>query len=263
MPVFPVDIAKQMSQVLDFLQGNEDGEMLKVSLELSSNADSRSMLARGRVSEGDLPGSYYINHCIALEDSEGEGTLLLSELPLAHLYDVDIESLREIEEEEGVGLGGGNESVCLMIDDLTESELLTRVIITDVLSRGNDYWKDHLKGLHPRWFVTCTFFSEESQENAMDPEVIHQKCRFNILGFETCPEMTIYQEVFAGLSGIGLYAKASGFNHSCSPNVNRFAVGTCQHFVTNRDINRGEQLTISYFEHEYCRKVPILKHCSA
>lgn len=37
--------------------------------------------------------------------------------------------------------------------------------------------------------------------------------------------------------------------------VNRFAVGTCQHFVTNRDINRGEQLTISYFEHEYCRKV--------
>lgn len=30
MPVFPVDIAKQMSQVLDFLQGNEDGEMLKV-----------------------------------------------------------------------------------------------------------------------------------------------------------------------------------------------------------------------------------------
>lgn len=39
---------------------------------------------------------------------QASGTLLLSELPLAHLYDVDIESLREIEEEEGVGLGGGS-----------------------------------------------------------------------------------------------------------------------------------------------------------
>lgn len=105
-----------------------------------------------------------------------------------------------------------------MIDDLTESELLTRVIITDVLSRGNDYWKDHLKGLHPRWyatirhlglrFVTCTFFSEESQENAMDPEVIHQKCRFNILGFETCPEMTIYQEVVV----VGLWLEITSYS---------------------------------------------------
>ncbi|KAF4741717.1 hypothetical protein FOZ62_017031 [Perkinsus olseni] len=245
MSAFPVDIAEQMSQALEFLQTDRDDESLQVSLKLSSKGYSDSTIGKGgvRVSEGDQPGSYFLSGSIALENSDGEGfgwfarddipegTLLLSELPLAHLYDEDMDAVRLMAQEE----------TGMIETEATESELLTQVIIADAESRNDDYWISHLGELHPRG----------EDYDATDPEVIHQKCRLNILGFETCPEMTTYQQVFADLSGIGLYAKASGFNHSCSPNVNRFAIGTCQHFVTNRAINRGEQLTISYFEHEY------------
>lgn len=46
--------------------------------------------------------------------------------------------------------------------------------------------------------------------------------------------------------GFGVYASASYFNHSCSPNIQKKRVGNKYEFIASKDISNGEELCISY-----------------
>ena len=79
--------------------------------------------------------------------------------------------------------------------------------------------------------------------------------RYNVLSIETCSELFVYPDVNNGgmssLAGTGLYgAEVSYFNHSCKPNLSRYSIGDVMFFVTNRDVEEGEELCFSYIEHE-------------
>lgn len=74
--------------------------------------------------------------------------------------------------------------------------------------------------------------------------------RLNSLGFYTHSEQLCHHGNFSALMGSGLYALASGFNHSCDPCVARFSIGDVTSFATNRPVPAGEELCISYIENE-------------
>ena len=76
--------------------------------------------------------------------------------------------------------------------------------------------------------------------------------RYNALSVETAPELFVHPSAVghASLSGIALFRDASFFNHSARPNVSRWAVGDATFFVANCEVKVGEELCISYVEHE-------------
>ncbi len=76
--------------------------------------------------------------------------------------------------------------------------------------------------------------------------------RYNVLSIETCPEMLSYpgSTGHSTLSGVGLYFWPSFFNHDSRPNASRYAVGDIMWFVANQDIQAGEEVCISYLEHD-------------
>lgn len=76
--------------------------------------------------------------------------------------------------------------------------------------------------------------------------------RYNVLSMETCPELLSYPGPtgHSPLAGVGLYFWPSFFNHDSRPNASRFAVGDIMWFVANQDITAGEEVCISYLEHD-------------
>lgn len=76
--------------------------------------------------------------------------------------------------------------------------------------------------------------------------------RYNVLSMETCPEMLSYPGPtgHSGLSGVGLYFWPSFFNHDSRPNASRYSVGDVMWFVANQDVPAGEEICISYLEHD-------------
>uniref|UniRef100_A0A7S4SVD9 SET domain-containing protein n=1 Tax=Alexandrium monilatum TaxID=311494 RepID=A0A7S4SVD9_9DINO len=86
--------------------------------------------------------------------------------------------------------------------------------------------------------------SEEEKER------LRRVVQLNSLGFYTNSEQLCHHGNFTALTGSGLYALASGFNHSCDPNVARFSIGDVTAFVTNRPVEAGGELCISYIESE-------------
>ncbi|CAE7449312.1 SET6 [Symbiodinium natans] len=74
--------------------------------------------------------------------------------------------------------------------------------------------------------------------------------RLNSLGFYTNSEQLCHHDNFAALTGNGLFSLASGFNHSCEPSVQRYSLGDLTMFVTNRPVEAGAELCISYIESE-------------
>jgi len=86
--------------------------------------------------------------------------------------------------------------------------------------------------------------SEEEKER------LRHVVRLNSLGFYTNSEQLCHHGNFTALTGSGIFALASGFNHSCDSNLARFSVGDVTVFVTNRPIAAGDELCISYIESE-------------
>lgn len=93
----------------------------------------------------------------------------------------------------------------------------------------------------------------ELQDVAMDiSRRLPHMIRYNILSVETCPELLSHPGPggHADLSGVGLYHLPSFFNHSATPNCSRWAVGDVMGFVANQDITKGNEVCISYIEHD-------------
>lgn len=82
--------------------------------------------------------------------------------------------------------------------------------------------------------------------------------RYNILSMETCSELLSYPGPggHSSLSGVALYHYPSFFNHSSRPNVNRWAMGDIMFFVTNQAVAAGQELCISYIEHDVLCESP-------
>lgn len=76
--------------------------------------------------------------------------------------------------------------------------------------------------------------------------------RYNVLSIETCPELLSFPgpNGHHPLSGVGLYHWPSFFNHDARPNVARYTVGDVMWLVTNQNVSEGEELCISYLEHD-------------
>ncbi|CAE8614107.1 unnamed protein product [Polarella glacialis] len=97
--------------------------------------------------------------------------------------------------------------------------------------------------------VTKTWSQVEGLSEA-SKDRLQAVVRLNSLGFYTHSEQLCHHCNFTALTGSGLFALASGFNHSCEPSVVRFSLGDITAFVTNRPIEAGEELCISYIESE-------------
>jgi hypothetical protein len=82
--------------------------------------------------------------------------------------------------------------------------------------------------------------------------------RYNVLSIETCPELLSHPgpNGHAPLSGVGLFYWPSFFNHDARPNVSRYAVGNITWFVVNQNIAVGQELCISYVEHDVLCESP-------
>jgi len=82
------------------------------------------------------------------------------------------------------------------------------------------------------------------------PEVV----RSNALALSTGSELLSHPDPsrngLCSLSGLGLYHSPSYFNHSCRPNVARHFLADVAVFRTNQRVAKGEELCLSYLEHE-------------
>lgn len=200
------------------------------------------------------------------------GTMLLVTKPVAMAFDweddtfeVDVPEDEDMEDEDGEG---GDE------DEPRLNELLL-IRVLEKIRKDPGLWERSLSMLFPRdandlstlpaWVVKedDVFEKVESamQELQKLPDMAETAkeisrrlphiIRYNILSVETCPELLSYPELgFKSLSAVGLYTKASFFNHSRYPNCQRFAIGDIMFFVTNQQIRAGEEVCISYIEHD-------------
>jgi len=96
--------------------------------------------------------------------------------------------------------------------------------------------------------ATANGWSSVEGVNQAERERLQAVVRLNSLGFYTSSDLLCHSGNFSSLTGSGLFALASGFNHSCEPNVSRYSVGDITAFVTNRSVEAGEELCISYVE---------------
>lgn len=184
----------------------------------------------------------------------------------------------------GGAVGNNDDDVDTMDDsenpeepqDSRVNELLVLEILQSIVANPS-LWLEKLSKLYPRDAVDINaspvwiskddeiFYQFESIINQIENHVPQLKgkskeisqrlpliIRYNVLSIETCPEMLSYPgpQGHFPLSGAGLYYWPSFFNHDAKPNVSRYAVGDIMWFVANQDIPAGEELCISYLEHD-------------
>jgi len=197
------------------------------------------------------------------------GTVLMVDKPLAMVMDwQDTGGDDDMDEEEEEEAGGST------VNDLLLLELLNGIQANPSL------WTDTLSNLFPRENETAAslpvwicrddtlFVTIESKIQELEP--ILPNCakdiakrlplvvRYNVLSIETCPELLIHPgpDGHSTLSGAGIYYLPSYFNHDSKPNASRWAVGDIMWFVANQDIAKGEEICISYLEHDVLCESP-------
>ena len=206
------------------------------------------------------------------------GTVLVCEKPLAMVMDWQDPSLVEIDDE---GLDNfekdpenlemqEHESGLSKLNEVLLLELLRKISLdvslwTEKISHLFPRTEDDLEGLD-LWdcideSIFCQFeqFMEDLDVTALaadEIEEIRQRLplviRYNVLSAETSPELMVHPspQGYSALSGTALYYLPSFFNHDCQPNASRFAIGDIIWIVANQDIKAGQEVCISYLEHE-------------
>lgn len=185
----------------------------------------------------------------------------------------------------GVGGGGGDVEDANAMEDSENpeepqesrvNELLVLEVLQSIIADPS-IWLEQVSTLYPRLSVDIEaspvwiskdddIFSQfeamiDQIENLVPPlkgrsKEISQRLpliiRYNVLSIETCPEMLSFPgpNGHFPLSGVGLYHWPSFFNHDATPNVSRYAVGDVMWFVANQDVPAGQELCISYLEHD-------------
>ena len=203
------------------------------------------------------------------------GTVLMVDKPLAMVMDwqesiqvADYDNFNEENADEYEEQEGGS-----MLNDLLLFELLKGI------QQDPSLWTDKLSNLYPRdnetaaslpvWicqddslFCAIEAKIQELSNLFADAKDITKRLplvvRYNVLSIETCPELLIHPGPagHAVLSGAGLYFLPSYFNHDSRPNASRWAVGDLMWFVANQDIASGDEICISYLEHDVLCESP-------
>lgn len=208
------------------------------------------------------------------------GTVLLVSKPIVmvmnwqaaddkHEEDMDFEEGNHSEEEEEEE------------QDSKANELLLLQLLRDIRDKPS-LWTDVLSDLYPRDSDTASklpkwvcqddgVFLEvekllgelrqapELREDVQDiAERLHLVIRYNVLSIETCPELLVHPGPggHSSLDGSGLYHLPSFFNHDSQPNASRYAVGDVMWFVANQEIFAGDEICISYLEHDVLCESP-------
>lgn len=204
------------------------------------------------------------------EKSISAGTVLLVAKPLAMVMnweedegESDEDDAMEDEDSEGpTGAKRNGLLVLKLIQCIKENPALWQSELSDLFPRS-----EQAALLLPLW--TCRDSSvgmdiERAMESLKDVSELTDVAvkqirmrlplivRYNCLSVETSPELLIHPGPggHASLSGTALYYKPSFFNHDHIPNVSRWAIGDVMFFVANRDIKRGDDVCISYIDHD-------------
>mmetsp|Transcript_13147 Transcript_13147/g.24675 ORF Transcript_13147/g.24675 Transcript_13147/m.24675 type:complete len:489 (-) Transcript_13147:237-1703(-) len=215
------------------------------------------------------------------------GSVILVSKPIAMALDLeyvgpDQEEDDEEQNEDGVSNHAMEESENPEEpQESTVNELLVLEILQSILTNPS-IWLQQISKLYPRehvdieaspvWiskddevfsqFETMVEQIEQVPELKGKSKEISQRLpliiRYNVLSVETCPELLSHPGLNGHnpLSGVGLYHWPSFFNHDARPNVSRYAVGDIMWFVTNQDIHAGQELCISYLEHDVLCESP-------
>lgn len=200
------------------------------------------------------------------------GTVLMVDKPLAMVMDwqdatgedddFDETAIEQDDDDDQV-IGGS------IMNDLLLLELLNGI------QADSSLWTTKLSNLYPRdnetaatlpaWvcrddalFVAIESAIQELERMFSDSDAkdiakrLPLVVRYNVLSVETCPELLVYPgpNGHSVLSGSGIYYLPSFFNHDCKPNASRWAVGDVMWFVANQDIPQGDEICISYLEHD-------------
>ena len=193
------------------------------------------------------------------------GTVLMVDKPLAMVMDWQdrVEDDDVNDEEEGEEEEGGS-----IVNDILLLELL------NCIQTNPSLWTNTLSNLYPRdnetaaslpvWICRDDTLFVDIENKIQELEKILPDftkdiakrlplvVRYNVLSIETCPELLIHPgpNGHSILSGAGIYYLPSFFNHDSRPNASRWAVGDIMWFVANQDIGQGEEICISYLEHD-------------
>ncbi|CAK9042370.1 SET domain-containing protein, partial [Durusdinium trenchii] len=114
-------------------------------------------------------------------------------------------------------------------------------------AESEDEDEDALEGMKE---ATSSAWQQLSQLSQVAQQRLQEVVRLNALGFYTHSEQLCHNSNFLPLTGSGLFALASGFNHSCEPSVQRYSIGDVTAFVTNQKVDAGTELCITYIESE-------------
>lgn len=225
--------------------------------------------------DGNQPGGQITAYPVATPTSEPSG---------AHIEEVTQEDLMEYDDDNREDFEDVDDDDAILDTEAAGSEendpRINELLLLEVLDQLNSnpkLWEEQLSKLFPRtdeqvallpaWVChDDDIFVEfengirelERQHHILRPFVkdISKRLpliiRYNILSMETCPELLSYPgpEGFSNLSGVGLYYLPSFFNHSKQPNCARYAVGDVMFFVSNQSIAAGDEVCISYIEHD-------------
>jgi SET domain len=164
-------------------------------------------------------------------------------------------------------------------DEEPEGSTVNELLVLDILQKiieNPSLWSEQITHLYPReehdiaaspvWISrddhTFSQFEALIKQLGTIPALQNQSAdiskrlplivRYNVLSVETCAEMLSYPGLNGHhpLAGAGLYYWPSFFNHDAKPNVSRYAIGDIMWMVTNQDVKAGDELCISYLEHD-------------
>ena len=197
------------------------------------------------------------------------GTVVMVSKPIAWTMDSEAYADEEDEMEE--------EDEDDEDEEMVDGSKSNDTVVVRVLQRIKDdpnVWLDQVSTLHPRDNVgsfpawNCKDDNIKAQFESLLRDIesipilkgksneIRQRLplivRYNVLSIETCSELLSYPGPtgHSSLGGVGLFHLASFFNHSPRPNISRYAVGNIMWFVCNQDIAHGQEVCISYLEHD-------------
>ncbi|CAJ1964999.1 unnamed protein product [Cylindrotheca closterium] len=195
------------------------------------------------------------------------GTVVMVSKPIA--WTMDLEAYNDEDEMEDEEEDEGDEGV-----DGSKSNDHVVLRVLQRIKENPSIWFEQVSALYPRDNIgtlptwNCKDDNILSQFGSLLRQIegipqlqgksdeIRQRLpliiRYNVLSIETCSELLSYPGPTGHslLGGVGLFHLPSFFNHSPRPNVSRYAVGNIMWFVCNQDIPQGQEVCISYVEHD-------------
>ena len=207
------------------------------------------------------------------------GSLVLAAKPLSLIMgweeDDDDEDEEEVDEESIMNDEEGAENI--VKGSRRNGKLVIKLL--KAMKCDASIWFDKIDKLFPRevtedlplWLCESSEIDEaidqctnelKTDSNSFSDDLVDEIrqrlpliVKYNCLSIETGPELFVHPSQAQGghisLSATGLYFEPSFFNHSARPNICRYCIGDVMFFVANQNIQKDEELFISYIEGDF------------